>query len=63
MKDSPEAVAWELLLLVAKAESVNLTAGSSPGWSQEQILATYRECLAAVKGEARPTRARLRLVQ
>jgi hypothetical protein len=63
MTDSPEAVAWELLLIVAKAEGVSLTAGSSPGWSQEQILATYRECLAAVKGEARPTRTPLRIVE
>lgn len=63
MADSPEAVAWELLLIVAKAEGVNLSPGSSPEWSQEKILATYRECLAAVKGGARPTRTPLRIVE
>jgi hypothetical protein len=63
MTDSVEAVAWELLLIVARAEGVDLTAGSSVGWSREQIIATYRECLAAVKGEARPTRTPLQVVE
>jgi hypothetical protein len=63
MADSPEAVAWELLLIVAKAEGVNLSAASSSEWSQDQILVAYKECLAAVKGEARPTRTPFRIVE
>jgi hypothetical protein len=63
MVDSAEAVAWELLLMVARAEGVSLDAESSPpGWSQEQILATYRECLGAVNGGERPARTRFRIV-
>ena len=63
MADSPEAVAWELFLMVARAEGITLDGGLSPGWSQEQTLATYQECLAAVKGEARPSRTPLRIVE
>jgi hypothetical protein len=62
MADSPEAVGWELLLMVARAEGVSLDAESSPGWSKEQILATYRECLAAVNGGEKPARTRFRIV-
>jgi hypothetical protein len=50
--DSPEAVAWQLLLTVARAEGVRLERRRG-GWSKDQILATYRECLATVKGELR----------
>jgi hypothetical protein len=63
MADSPEAVTWELLLTVARAEGVNLDAGSSPGWSREKMLVTYRECLAAVTGEAPQSRTPLRIVE
>jgi hypothetical protein len=48
--DSPEAVAWQLLLTIARAEGVRLDRRRG-GWSKDQILAAYRECLAAVKGE------------
>ena len=50
--DSPEAVAWQLLLTIARAEGVDLDQERG-GWSKDQILASYRECLAAVKDEAR----------
>jgi hypothetical protein len=49
--DSPEAVAWQLLLTIARAEGVHLDRERG-GWSKDQILAAYGECLAAVKGEA-----------
>ena len=56
--DSPEAVAWRLLLIIARAEGVDLEKEKG-GWSKDQILATYRECLATVQGEAQqPTRLR-----
>lgn len=48
--DSPEAVAWQLLLTIARAEGVHLERERG-GWSKNQILATYRECLAVVKSE------------
>ena len=47
--DSAEAVALELLATVARAQGVHLDKERA-GWSQEQILGTYRECLAAVNG-------------
>jgi hypothetical protein len=50
--DSPEAVAWQLLLIIARAEGVHLE-DERGGWSKDQILATYRECLAAVRSESR----------
>jgi hypothetical protein len=50
--DSPEAVAWQLLLIIARAEGVDLDEEKG-GWSKDQILAAYRECLATVRGEAR----------
>lgn len=46
--DSAEAVALELLVTIAKAEGVYLDKEKA-GWSKEQILVTYRECLAAVR--------------
>jgi len=49
--DSPEAVAWQLLLIIARAEGVDLDKEKGR-WSKDQILAAYRECLAAVSGEA-----------
>jgi len=49
--DSPEAVAWQLLLIIARAEGVDLDKEKG-GWSKDQILAAYRECLATVCGEA-----------
>ena len=58
--DSPEAVAWQLLLIIARAEGVDLDKEKS-GWSKDQILAAYRECLAAVSGEVQE-RAPLREV-
>jgi hypothetical protein len=50
--DSPEAVAWQLLLTIARAEGVHLE-HERGGWSKDQILATYRECLEAVRSDAR----------
>jgi hypothetical protein len=47
--NSAEAVALELWLTIAKAEGVHLD-NEKAGWSKEQILAAYRECLAAVRG-------------
>jgi len=44
--DSPEAVACQLLLTIA-AEGVRLDRQRG-GWSKDQILAIYRECLAPV---------------
>ena len=49
--DSPEAIAWQLLLIIARAEGVDLEQERG-GWSKDQILATYRECLAAVRAES-----------
>jgi hypothetical protein len=46
--DSAEAVALELLVTVARAAGIYLDKERA-GWSKEQILATYRECLTAVK--------------
>jgi hypothetical protein len=50
--DSAETVAWELLVTVARAEGVYLDKKRA-GRSKEQVLSTYRECLAAVKGSSR----------
>jgi hypothetical protein len=50
--DSAEAVALELLVTIARAEGVYLDREKA-GWSKEKILATYRECLSAVKGGSR----------
>lgn len=50
--DSPEAIAFELLLTLARAEGVHLDKEKG-GWSREKILVTYRECLAAVKTGSR----------
>lgn len=50
--DSAEAVAWALLLTVARAEGVYLDREKA-GWSKEKILATYRECMAAVRATSR----------
>jgi hypothetical protein len=47
--DSAEAVALELLAIVARAQGVHL-GNERAGWSEEQILRTYRKCLAAVNG-------------
>ena len=47
--DSPEAVALELLVTVARAQGVYLDKEKA-GWSKEQSLNTYLECLAAVNG-------------
>jgi hypothetical protein len=46
--DSAEVVAFYLMVMVAKAEGVDLEKERA-GWSREKILVTYRECLAAVK--------------
>ena len=54
--DSPEAIAWQLLLVIARAEGVHLEQERG-GWSKDQILATYRECLAAVRSEPQETPA------
>ena len=50
--DSAEAIALELLTTVARAEGVYLDKEKG-GWSKEKILATYRECLAAVRSGSR----------
>jgi hypothetical protein len=55
------AEAFELLVTIAKAEGVHLD-NERAGWSKEQILATYRECLAAVRGGGASATAPLRLV-
>ena len=47
--DSPEAVALNLLVTIARAAGVHLDKERA-GWSKEQILDTYRDCLATVKG-------------
>ena len=47
--DSAEAVAFELLVTVARAQGVHLDKERA-GWSKEKILNTYRECHAAVSG-------------
>jgi hypothetical protein len=47
--DSAEAVAFDLMVTIARAEGIDLDKEKA-GWSKERILATYRECLAAVKG-------------
>lgn len=49
--NSPEAVAWQLLQTIARAEGVNLDQERG-GWSKDQILAVYRECLEAVSTDA-----------
>ena len=49
--NSPEAVAWQLLLTIARAEGVDLDRERG-GWSKDQILAVYRECLEAVRTDA-----------
>ena len=54
--DSREAVAWQLLLTIARAEGVRLDRRRG-GWSKDQILAAYRECLAAVRSEPQETPA------
>jgi hypothetical protein len=46
--DSAETVAFDLMVTIARAEGVDLDKEKA-GWSREKILATYRECLAAVK--------------
>jgi hypothetical protein len=46
--DSAEAVAFDLMVTIARAEGIDLDKEKA-GWSKERILATYRECLAAVK--------------
>ena len=50
--DSAEAVAWALLVTVARAEGVHLDKERA-GWSKGHILSIYRECLAVVKGGSR----------
>ena len=47
--DSAGAVALELLITVARAQGVHLDKERA-GWSKEEILSIYRECLAAVNG-------------
>jgi hypothetical protein len=59
--DSPEAVAWQLLLIIARAEGVDLDKVKG-GWSRDQVLAAYRECLSTVKGEAREPTTQLRQI-
>jgi hypothetical protein len=59
--DSAEAVAFELLVTIAKAQGVHLDKERA-GWSKEQILATYRECLSAVRGGSAATATALRPV-
>jgi len=49
--NSPEAVAWQLLLTIARAEGVDLDRERG-GWSKDQILTVYRECLDAVRTDA-----------
>jgi hypothetical protein len=46
--DSAEAVAFYLMVAIARAEGIDLDKATA-GWSKEKILTTYRECLAAVK--------------
>jgi hypothetical protein len=50
--ESAEAVALNLLVMVAKAEGVDLDKEKG-GWSKQKILTTYRECLAAVASASR----------
>lgn len=50
--DSVEAVALNLLIMVAKAEGVDLDKEKG-GWSKQRILTTYRECLGAVASGSR----------
>jgi hypothetical protein len=57
MCDSAEAVALELLIIVARVEGVHLDQDEC-GWSKDKILATYRECLATVKGSGAPAAIR-----
>ena len=45
--NSPEAVAFDLMVTIARAEGIHLDKEKA-GWSKEKILVTYRECLAAV---------------
>jgi hypothetical protein len=53
--DSAEVAALNLLVVVAKAEGVDLDKDRG-GWSKAKILATYRECLGAVRsGSREPT--------
>jgi hypothetical protein len=43
-----EAVALKLLAVIAKAEGIDLDQVKG-GWSRKEILASYRECLTAVR--------------
>jgi len=55
---APKPSPGQLLLIITRAEGVDLEKEKG-GWSKDQILAGYRECLATVQGEARqPTRLR-----
>ena len=47
--DSLEAIAWQLLLVIARAEGVHLEQERG-GWSKDQILAAYREAIAHNSG-------------
>ena len=50
--DSAEAVAWAMLITIAKAEGGYLDKEKA-GWSKDKILAVYRECLAAIRPGSR----------
>ena len=54
--DSGEAVTMELLERVAEAEDWSQGAGRNGPWrkSREEILTTFRQCRAAVRGEGWP---------
>ena len=49
--DSPEAVAYQLMIDILKVEhdAIHLKTYLSKNLSKEKILDTYKECLATVK--------------
>jgi len=49
-ENSPEYVAYRLLLDVMSAEDTSLHAGGSKRANREYLLTTYRQCLRTVRG-------------